>query len=625
MSRALFTLLLLASPLFAAKPNVVLIVIDGLGQTDLGCYGSKYHNTPNLDALAKSGVKLTDATASAPVSAPTRAALLTGKHPARLNLTDEPFGGERNPRHRLRDAIATSELLEDRTLAEELKQAGYATGHIGRWDLGGAGPIERGQFGRRNGHGEVQTPKEYGFETTVGDVPVWNRRWDLSYFAPFGIRDPFQKNWTPGSRAPLRVLAPLAGLELAVPDEYLTDRLTTEAEKFIAANKAKPFFLHLSHYAVHPPLDAKKEVIEKYKPGKFGQQGNPAYAAMVASVDDSVGRVLKALDDAKIADNTVVIFTSSCGGYATLVHPDDKLPPTFNAPYRDGQGFLYEGGLRVPFIIRGPRVGSANLPVTSVDVMPTVLALCGVKSDVKLDGRDLSGVLGGDKGVVKAESYLHFPHYSPQGGRPGGAVRSEQWKYIEYFDSDRRDLFDISKDVSESRNLISDKPDVAKDLAKKLADWRKEVGAKMPRPNPDYKPNPQATDGTVTLVGPLGDAHGVMLRFEPLPHKNTFGFWVNKDDFITWEFTVADPGTFEVTLTQGCGKGSGGAEVELSVGESKTTHTVKDTGGFQAFEKLPAGKLTIEKAGRHTLTVKAKTKPGAAVMDLQQVLLTPVK
>lgn len=179
--------------------------------------------------------------------------------------------------------------------------------------------------------------------------------------------------------------------------------------------------------------------------------------------------------------------------------------------------------------------------------------------------------------------------------------------------------------MSESKNLIAEKPEKAKELAKKLEEWRKEVGAKMPKPNPDYTPNPPDKDGRIVLPARTGDAHGVQLRFEPLPHKNTFGFWTNKDDYLTWEFTVTQPGTFAVEVLQGCGKGSGGAELELSVGESKLTHTVKDTGGFQAFEAITVGKITVEKAGRQTLTVKAKTKPGVAVMDVRQVTLTPEK
>lgn len=588
-------LLALLSPVFAfaAKPNVVLIVIDDLGQRDLGCYGSTYHKTPHLDAFAKSGVKLTDAYSACPVCSPTRAALLTGKHPARLNITDWLPGRPDRPDQRVnRPKIRTELPLEEVTLAEELKKAGYVTAHVGKWHLGGKG------FG----------PTDQGFDINIAGDDTGT---PLSYFAPFQNKMGTRK---------------MPGLEDAKDGEYLTDRLTAEAEKFIAANTAKPFFLYLAHYAVHTPLTAKKEVIAKYKQGPLGKQSNPTYAAMVESMDESVGRILKALDDHKLADNTVIIFTSDNGGLATSEGAINGIPATINTPYREGKGFLYEGGVRVPFIIRGPGINkTGGIPVISTDVTPTVLGLCGVRTDRTFDGRDLAPLFGGADFEYMPTFYWHYPHYANQGSRPGGAVRDGKWKYVEYYDRNRRELFDLSKDISESRNLAAEKPDVVKELAKKLADWRTAVGAKMPTPNPVYKPNPQAADGTITLRGMWGDAHGEQLRFEPLPHKNTFGFWTNKDDFITWEFEVTKPGTFTVELTQGCGKGSGGAEVELSVGESKTTHTVKDTGGWQAFEKIAAGKLTIEKAGRHTLTVRAKTKPGAAVMDLRQVVLTPVK
>lgn len=592
MLRSLFLLLLCVIPALAAdrKPNVIVILIDDLGQTDLGCYGSKYHKTPNLDAFAKSGVKLTDGYAACPVCSPTRAALLTGKHPARLNLTDWLPGRPDRPDQKMSRPQIRMELpLEEVTLAEVLKKAGYVTAHMGKWHLGGEG----------------FDPTTQGFDVNIAGDHTGTPR---SYFAPFRNKQ-----------------GVMPGLEEAPDGEYLTDRLTAEAEKFIAANADKPFFLYLSHYAVHTPLRAKEELKKKYKEGKPGTQANPTYAAMVESMDESVGRVLKALDDHKIADDTIVVFTGDNGGLATSEGAINGITATNNAPFREGKGFLYEGGVRVPFLLRGPGINAGNVPMNTLDIMPTVLTLCGIKTELKFDGRDLSGALGGDDAVISPLMYWHYPHYANQGSRPGGAVRDGKWKYIEYYDTGRQELFDLSKDKSESRNLATTETETVARLAKQLADWRKEVGAKMPTENPAFKPSPQAANGTITLRGPFGDAHGTQLRFEPLPHKNTFGFWTNKDDYITWEFEVTKPGTFTVELLQGCGKGSGGAEVELSVGDSKTTHTVKDTGGFQAFEKIQAGTLTIDTPGRHTLTVKAKTKPGVAVMDLRQVVLTPVK
>ncbi|HET6575163.1 MAG TPA: sulfatase-like hydrolase/transferase [Fimbriiglobus sp.] len=584
----LASLTLLAVPAFAARPNVVLIVIDDYGQRDCGCYGSKYYRTPNIDRLAKQGLRFTDAYAACPVCSPTRAALMTGKYPARLNLTDWLPGRPDRPDQRLRRPAIRMELpLEEVTLAEALKGAGYATAHVGKWHLGGQG------FG----------PKQQGFDVNVGGDRAGSPR---SYFAPFRNKQGF-----------------IPGLEDAPDGEYLTDRLTTEAVKFIAANKDKPFFLYLAHYAVHTPLRAKKDLIAKYKPGKLGTQGNPIYAAMVESMDESVGKVLQALDDHKLAENTLVILTSDNGGLAT--QEGKNTPATINAPWREGKGWLYEGGIRVPLIIRGPGVkpGLCHARTSSIDLFPTVLDLCGVTTDATPDGVSLRPVLAGGR-LDRDALFWHYPHYANQGSRPGGAVLgADKMKLIEFTDTGRRELYDLEHDPSESRNLAAEKPERVKELAAKLTDWLKRVGAKMPTPNPDYHPNPQAKDGTVTLHARTADVHGAQLRYEPLPHKSTLGYWTKADDYATWEFELAKPGTFTVEVLQGCGKGSGGSEVEVSVGGSKLTFTVKDTGGFQKFVAREVGTLRIAKPGRHTLTVRALRKPGLAVMDLRQVVLKP--
>jgi arylsulfatase A-like enzyme len=582
-------LALLPAPALAAPPNVVLIVIDDYGQRDSGCYGSKYHRTPSIDRLAREGLRFTDAYAACPVCSPTRAALMTGKYPARLNLTDWLPGRPDRPDHRLKRPVIRQELpLEEVTLAESLKAAGYATAHVGKWHLGGAG------FG----------PKEQGFDLNIAGDHTGTPR---SYFAPFRNKQ-----------------GVMPGLEEAPDGEYLTDRLAAEAVKFIAANKGRPFFLYLPHYAVHTPLRAKKELQAKYRPGRPGTQGNPIYAAMVESMDESVGRVLTALDDHKLADNTLVIFTSDNGGLATA--EGKNTPATINAPLREGKGWLYEGGIRAPLIVRGPGVkpGTTPVPASSIDVFPTVLAFCGVKSDAKPDGVSLTAVLTGEQ-PDRGPLFWHYPHYANQGSRPGGAVRVGNLKLIEFTDTGRRELFDLKADLSESRNLAAERPEQVKELAAKLAGWRESVGAKLPTPNPDYHPNPQAKDGTVTLHARTADVHGALLRYEPLPHKYTLGYWTRADDYATWEFELATPGTFTVEVLQGCGKGSGGSEVEVSVGDAKLSFTVKDTGGFQTFEAREVGRLAIDKPGRHTLAVRALTKPGLAVMDLRQVVLKPVR
>jgi hypothetical protein len=221
--------------------------------------------------------------------------------------------------------------------------------------------------------------------------------------------------------------------------------------------------------------------------------------------------------------------------------------------------------------------------------------------------------------------YWHYPHYSNQGGKPGGAVRAGDYKLIEFFENGRRELFDLRRDPGEHRNLIAEKSDVARELADKLARWRDGVGAKMPTPNPGYVPNPQAKDGTIVLHARTAEVHGVMLRYEPLPHKATLGYWVNADDWASWEFTATAPGVFTVEVLQGCGKGQGGSEVEVAVGDQVLKFTVEDTGHFQNFKPRDIGTVRIDKPGRHTLTVKPRTKAKAAVMDVRQVTLKPGK
>jgi arylsulfatase A len=576
----------------AEKPNVVIIVIDDLGRNDLGCYGSRYYRTPNLDKLAAGGVRFSDAYAACPVCSPTRAAIMTGKYPARLHLTDWLPGRTDRPDQRLlRPAIRQQLPLGEVTLAEALKSAGYATGHVGKWHLGGAG------FG----------PQQQGFDVNVAGDQTGSPR---SYFAPF--KDAQGRS--------------MPGLEQAPEGEYLTDRLTTEAERFIDANRDRPFFLYFPHYAVHIPLRAKQEMIAKYATdGRPGTQNNPIYAAMVESMDQSVGRVVKKLADLGLDKKTLVIFTSDNGGVS--VREGANTPATTNAPLREGKGFLYEGGIRAPLIVAGAGVENpgrvSDVPVSSIDFFPTVLELCGVTSTARPDGVSIVPVLKGG-GLNRDALYWHYPHYANQGGRPGGVVRAGDMKLIEFYETDRRELFDVKREPGESRNLAADKPDVVRQLAAKLDLWRADVEAQMPRPNPDYHPNPQAADGTITLHSKTAEVHGTQLRFEAQPHKDTLGFWTQVGDWASWEFEVKKPGEFRVEILQGCGRGQGGSLVEVKVGNSVLPVTVEDTGGFQAFKAREIGTVRIDATGRQTLSVRAKTKAAAAVMDLRSVTLRPV-
>jgi len=592
ISSAALAVVLLAGPcLSAAEPvNIIVILADDLGWADLGCYGSKFHKTPNIDRLAAAGVRFTDAYAAAPVCSPSRAALLTGKNPARFGLTDWlPGRPDRPDQKLLRPTIADKIPATVPTLATILKGQGYATGHIGKWHLGG----------RDAG------PKQRGFDLNIaGD----ERGSPASYFAPFKGKD-----------GPTMI-----GLEEAPAGEYLTDRLTAEAEKFIDENRAKPFFLLLSHYAPHIPLKAKADLVAKYKAGKPGEQGNPIYAAMIESIDDSVGRILRKLDDLKLKDRTVVMFTSDNGGLCVVEGPD--TPATSNAPLREGKGFLYEGGLRVPLLVFWPGVSTkgatVNTPVSGIDLFPTVLEAVGAK-EISQDGMSVVPLLKGD--TLKRDAlFWHYPHYSNQGGRPGDVVRAGNYKLIEFFEGGRRELYDLKKDTGESRNLIEDKPEVAKELHDKLETWRKEVGASPMKPNPDYVPNPQAKDGVISLEARTAEVQGLQLRYEPQPHKNTLGYWTRTEDWASWEFTVTKPGVFAVEVLQGCGKGQGGSEVEVSVGQQNLGFTVEDTGHFQNFKAREIGKLTLDRAGRYTLTVKPKKKAAAAIMDLRSITLKPL-
>ncbi len=576
----------------APAPNIVLVLIDDLGWADLGCYGSKFHRTPNLDRLAKEGMRFTDAYAACPVCSPTRAALMTGKYPARLRLTDWlPGRGDRADQMLARPAFRPNLPLEEATLPELLAKAGYRSAHIGKWHLGAEG------FG----------PGAQGFAHHVAGDHTGS---PLSYFAPFQRGGRF-----------------MPGLEKAEAGEYLTDRLTTEACRFIESSKAAPFFLYLAHYAVHIPLAAKTEKLKGYPSvtSPPGTQTNRVYAAMVESMDESVGRVMRCLEEHKLAGNTLILFTSDNGGLCTLEGPN--TPATYNAPLREGKGWLYEGGIRVPLLARWPGVvtagGTCNEPVSSVDLFATALAAAGVPVPGGTDGVSLLPLLRG-QAQSRGPIFWHYPHYSNQGGKPGGAVREGDWKLLEWYESGRNELFNVRADRGESQNLAPKEPERAARLQAQLDRWRRETGAQMMLANPDYRPNPPNAAGAIVLPARTAQVHGRMLRYEPLPHKETLGYWVEADDWASFEFTVDKPGVFEVEALQGCGKGHGGSVVAFGVGAQRLEMTVEDTGHFQNFVPRVVGKVTLTEPGRHTLSVRALKKAKAAVMDLRSVTLRPV-
>lgn len=577
-----------------ARPNVVLIVADDLGAMDLGCYGSKFHRTPHLDQLAAEGLRFTQAYAACPVCSPTRAAIMTGKYPARLNLTDWLPGRPDQPSQPLNRPVIRQELpLEEITLAEVLRDAGYVTAHMGKWHLGGDG------FG----------PLQQGFQTNIAGDHTGT---PLSYFAPF------QKN---GRSMP--------GLEDAPKGQYLPDRLAIEAEKFIDANADKPFFLYMPHYSVHTPLQAPEEMIAKYPAATpfAGQQNNPVYAAMLEALDNAVGKVRQKLAERGLLDKTVIIFTSDNGGLAT--NEGARTPATSNAPLREGKGWLYEGGIRVPLIMRGPTgaaAGSTNAtPVCSIDLLPTVSQWAGVTAPAGIDGVSLTKMIPGTEPLAPRALYWHYPHYANQNSRPGSAIRFGDHKLIEYYEHGRAELYNIKNDERENQNRFEETSDVVRSLHAQLRDWRKAVNAQMPTPNPQYEPNPPNKDGVIEIWSKTARVHGLQLRYEPLPHKNTLGFWVRKDDWAEFEFTVKRPGQYRVEALIGCGNGSGGSEVHFTVDDQTLRYTVKETGGFQSFVPTDLGTLNLTQAKRYQITIKPQTKPGPAVMDLRRITLTPVQ
>ncbi|NOS69621.1 MAG: sulfatase [Verrucomicrobia bacterium] len=431
-----------ATPL---KPNFIFILVDDLGWTDLGVQGSKFYETPNIDRLASQGMRFTQAYSACTVCSPTRAALLTGKYPARLHITDWIKGHVR-PDAKLKVPDWTMHLpLEETTIAEALKHEGYATASIGKWHLGGS------EF----------YPDKQGFDENLAGN---DRGQPPSYFSPYGI-----PTLADGHKG-----------------EFLSDRLTDETLKFIERNKTKPFFIYLPHYAVHTPLMGKPEVIAKYKRKADPQnpQHNPVYAALIESVDDSVGRILQKLDELKLAENTVVIFTSDNGG---LLQND----VTSNLPLRAGKGSAYEGGVRVPLFIKWPGItkpgSTCDTPAITPDYFPTMLDMAGLaaKKPRSLDGESLVPLLKQTGGLRKT-IFWHYPHYHPGGATPYSAIRDGDWKLIEFFEDNHVELYNLREDIGEQSDLATKLPDRANALRKKLHAWRTKVGAQLPTANPDY-------------------------------------------------------------------------------------------------------------------------------------------
>jgi arylsulfatase A-like enzyme len=444
------------------KPNVVFILADDLGATDLACAGSGYYRTPNLDRMAAEGVRFTDGCTAGPNCQPTRAALMSGQYGPRTGIYTVGATSRFDTRSRPLVPVENVETLNPRvvTFAEALKGAGYATGLFGKWHLG---------------QDPAHHPRAQGFDEAI-----------VSMGQHFDFRTTPETAYPPGT--------------------YLADFLTDRAIDFIARHKDGPFLLCLHHFAVHSPLQAKPELIDKFKGvPPAGGHGNPTYAAMIASVDESVGRVLEALKREGLDANTLVIFTSDnggVGGYAAAgVEGGGRT--TDNAPYRGGKGMLYEGGVRVPWIARWPGTIAPGrvdpTPFVSVDLYPTLLDLAGAKAPdpaaQPLDGVSLAPVLKGTGTLPERDLFWHFPGYLGAGPgawrtTPAAAIRRGDWKLVTSFEDGRRELYNLKADPGQKRDLAAAEPERLAAMAARLAEWQKSVNAPMPTKRTGDEPAP---------------------------------------------------------------------------------------------------------------------------------------
>jgi arylsulfatase A-like enzyme len=455
----------------AVQPNIVLILVDDLGWMDLSCQGSRYYETPNLDRLAAQGMRFTNAYAACAVCSPTRAAIQTGRYPARLGVTDwirsrfqggaipadkkNPSGFTGGKRKFMVPKNALWMESEEVTIAELLKPAGYVTCHIGKWHLGS----------------DDWYPQKQGYDFNYGGC---------DYGQPPSYFDPFNQ---PKHRHAM-IRAGIPHLPGRKQGQYLSDREAEEAVAFIEKHKDKPFFLNMDNYAVHTPIQAKAGVTAKYEKKTKTRQKNAKYAAMVESVDDCAGRIMAALVKHGIADRTMIIFTSDNGGL---------LGPTNNTPLRSGKGYAYEGGIRVPLIIKWPGVVKSGItsaePVTSVDYFPTIAEVAGLDlpNDRAIDGLSLAKHLRsqGKQKLDRDAIYWHFPHYRHNPG-PYSIIREGDWKLIKFYEGPM-ELFDLKKDLGETKNLAAAMPEKVKGLENRLLAHLKSVGAKMPKLNPAAK------------------------------------------------------------------------------------------------------------------------------------------
>jgi arylsulfatase A-like enzyme len=598
------------------KPNIVVFLADDLGINDLGCYGRAEHRTPNLDRLSDEGKRFTCAYAPAAVCSPTRAALMTGQHPARLQITSFLPGRPDWPGHRLLQPALPAGLNADaETIAEKLKKVGYVTGCVGKWHLGARPPMD---------------PSSRGFDYVFAGKPNT------------------QPSEVEGGKGEFGQAA--------------------KAIEFLQKNAANPFFLYMALDNPHVPLNAHPERV-----AANANAFNPVYAAMIETLDVAVGRVLEQIDSLGLREKTMVVFCSDNGGLHVLELPATATTPaTHNTPFRAGKGFLYEGGLREPLLVRWPgkiAPGLVQDPVVLADLVPTFLEIAGAAPSEPSDYRSIGPVLFGRGALDARPLFWHMPNYTNQGGLPSGAVREGDWKLIEHYEDGRLELFNVESDPSEQRDVAASDPAKVAAMRGKLEAWRRSVSASMPQGNPSYQPrlwdacyggldasvverrstalemsrsmsawreamdgaspkrlaslvDASAPAGLVMLEAKHARVVGEKLRYEDLPQKDTLGFWVNPADYAEWSCVVPQAGRYAVEVLQGCVKG--GSTVDVRVGEQSARFTVEDTGHFQRFVPRRVGVLELP-AGSTTVSVRPHEKKGGAVMDLRRVMLVRVE
>ena len=467
------------------KPNVILFLIDDLGWSDLSLTGSKFHETPNVDRLAKEGAFFSDAYAASSVCSPTRASILTGKYPSRIKMTYiSGTSGPKGPGYQLNAPKIVGNInSKDITLAEALRSHKYKTVHIGKWHLQ-----------NHTDKGKTHYPEKHGFDINIAGFRMGQ---------PGSYYFPYKSERHPNTNVP--------GLEDGKEGDYLTDALTDQAIQFIRKNKAQPFFINFWYYSVHTPIQAKKEKLQKYtekakrlgldpKPNKGipvwqsrarSEQSSPAYACMVESMDENIGRLLETLKQENLENDTLIIFFSDNGGLST---GSGGNMPTSCLPLRAGKSWLYEGGIRVPLVLRMPGKIKPGLrikePVISTDLYPTILDLLNLPAmpTQHRDGKSLKPLLNGKKETMDREAlYFHYPHYHHINSMgPSGAIRMGKYKLIEVFETRKIELYNLEDDIGEQNDLVDKRPKVKERLLNSLHQWQKKSGADLPEINPDY-------------------------------------------------------------------------------------------------------------------------------------------